>query len=77
MPKTEKPENNLLSARSGASAAAMSATTPEELSNLQQLLNKCEVELEAKGHIVETREAQIQEFKKTIEQLQLQVTELN
>jgi len=76
MTKTERPDNNLLSARSAASAAAVSAS-PEELSNLQQLLNKCEVELEAKSHLVEARDEQIQEFKDTIERLQKQVLDLN
>ena len=40
---------------------------------LQTLLNKCEVELEAKSHMVKKRDAQIVEFQETITALQQQV----
>jgi hypothetical protein len=66
MAKNERP-TDLTSARSNASVAI--SATHEDLTNLQQLLNKCEIELEAKNHMVGTRDAQILEFKRTIEQL--------
>ena len=80
MARTDRPEavvaQQQLSSRSHASQTAVSAS-PEEITNLQQLLNKCEVELEAKNHMVTARDAQITEFKQTIELLQEQITSLN
>ena len=67
MVRTERPEPQS-SSRSQVSAA------PEDVSALQQLLNKCEVELEAKNHMVTARDAQIEEFKATIKQLQSQAS---
>ena len=48
---------------------SQSARSIQEVSNLQSLLNKCEVELEAKNHMVRNRDTQIVEFKETIKGL--------
>ena len=82
MQATERPQSSQVNAAaepktSARSHASTHGAAAEEVSALQQLLNKCEVELEAKNHMVQARDTQIEEFKQTIEQLKKQVAEMN
>ena len=59
-----------MSSNPGATEKTSQSARSTVEAELQTLLNKCEVELEAKSHMVKKRDVQIVEFQDTIKALQ-------